>query len=167
MVFCSWNFTSTSLVCSNFFPNFFVLLSWPIMTLAWWICLWLLFVHPKTSSEVSDRKWGKSGNQHRKSVPRYIRQTLLSKNQFPIYAYTAQLNISTSYRLTEWYASVLGWQISDDDCLDSLIVTENLLSHSPHVSIPYDYIAKIPPRPPDPKLGWLQKYFWLWKKFGR
>ena len=94
---------------------------------------WLLFVHQNPSSILSDKKQGRSGNQHIKSVPRYIRQTFPSKNKFPIYAYSAQLNIFNSYWLTGWYASVLVGKIFDDDGVDSLVVmAKKFLAQSPN-----------------------------------
>ena len=98
-----------------------------MMDLAWWVeFLWLLFMHPNPYSELSGSKRERLVNQHRKSVPRYTRRTFLSKNKFPIYAYADQLNIFTSYRLTGWYASVLGGQIFEDYDMDYLGVMEKI-----------------------------------------
>ena len=103
------------------FQMFLGLLSYPIMALAWWIgFLWLLFVHPNSSSALYNRKQGRLGKQHIKPVPRYIRQNLLSKNKAPIYAYAAQLNIFISYRLTGLHASFIGGKIFENNGMDSL-----------------------------------------------
>ena len=111
--------------------NFFGLLYYPMVALAWRIeFFWLLFVNPNPSSAFSEKKRGRSENQHRKSVPRYIRQISLSKNKFPIYAYAAQINIFTSYRIIGWYAFVLDGQICDDDGVDSLGVMTKISWHT-------------------------------------
>ena len=94
------------------------------------IIFWLLFVHPHPSSPLSERKQGRSGKRCRKSVPRSINQIVLSKNKVLIYAYADQLNISTSYWLTGWYASVLGGQIFDSYGVDSLVVLAQIYWHT-------------------------------------
>ena len=49
-----------------------------------------------------------------------MRRNLFSKDKVPIYAYAAQLNIFTHYRLTRWYASVLSGKSFDNNGMDSL-----------------------------------------------
>ena len=106
-------------------------------------------MHPHPSSELSDRKQGRLGNQRRKSVPRSISRIYLSKNKFPIYAYADQLNIFTSYRLTGWYAFVIGGQIFDKDGVDYLGVMAKSFWHNHLIfSIPYNYVVRKIPRPP-------------------
>ena len=149
MVFFPWNCTSTSLDCSSIFQMFLGLISYPMVVLAWWVELfWFLFVHPHRSSALSDRKQGRFVNECKKSVPRSIRRIFFSKNKVPIYAYAVQLNKFTSYRLTGWYASVLGGQIFDNDGVDSLGVMAQSSWHTHLIfSTPYNYVVRRLPIP--------------------
>ena len=163
MFFCSYKCTSTSLVCSSGFKNIFGLIFYPMMALAWWIeFLWLLFVQPNLSSKRSERKREISGNQQRKSVPRFIRRIFFSKNKVPIYYYAAQLNIFTSYRLTVWHAFVHSRKILNDDNMDSLgvMVKSSWYTHL-IFPIPYDYVAKRLPISPDTLLLGVHSSFCL------
>ena len=122
-----------------------------MMDLAWWVeFLWLLFMHPNPYSELSGSKRERLVNQHRKSVPRYIMRIFFSKNKVPIYAYSAQLNIFTSYWLTVLYASVIVRKIFDDDDVNYLGVMTKISWYTHLIfSILYKYVAKRPPIPPD------------------
>ena len=132
------------------FQMFFGLISYPMVVLAWWVELfWLLFVHPHPSSALSDRKQKRSGNQSRKSVPRFIRRFSFQRIKFESMPMQPSLTSLPVIGSQDGMLQLLVEKI-DNDGVDSLGVMAQSSWHTHLIfSIPYNYVARRLPRPPD------------------